>query len=99
MAPADVSWVSAMPVSWAGASALSPSLRLVPLAAVLGGRGAGARFSRTPLSGTLAPRALPFADIPDVTCCLLMATHAALALIMGYGRRVQTGVPMSHLYP
>jgi hypothetical protein len=28
-----------------------------------------------------------------------MASQAALLSIMGHGRRVQTGVPMTHLYP
>jgi hypothetical protein len=36
--------------------------------------------------------------MPDVTLCLLMASQAALLLIMSHGRRVQTGVPMTHLY-
>jgi hypothetical protein len=32
-------------------------------------------------------------------CCLLMASLAALMSIMGHGRHVQTGVPMTHLNP
>jgi len=37
--------------------------------------------------------------MPDVMCCLLMASLAALLSIMSYGRHVKTGVPMTHLNP
>src|ERR1700676_308393 len=99
MWPAGASGVSAIPASWEFTLALNPRLRLVPLPAVPGVRGAGARFERAALSGTLAPRGLPFADMPDVTCCLLMASQAVLLSIMSHGRHVQTGVPITHLYP
>src|SRR5690242_7103971 len=75
---------------------LDPRLRLVPLPEV---RGSGARLDRTPLSGALVPRALPFAGMPGVTCGLLMASQAALLSIMSHRRHVQTGVPMTHLSP
>src|ERR1022692_229431 len=82
MWPAAASGVSAIPASWEFTLALNPRLRLVPLPAVPGFRGAGARFGRTPLSGTLA----------------LMASQAVLLSIMSHRRHVQTGVPMTHLY-
>ena len=75
---------------------LDPRLRLVPLP---GARGNGARLAVTPPSEAPAPRALPFADMPDVTCGLLMASQAVLLSIMSHGRHVQTGVPMTHLSP
>src|SRR5260370_21454070 len=105
MLPAEVSGVSAIPASSKFVPVLDRWLRFVPLPetpATFGPpafRGARARFRATPPSGTLAPTALPLADMPDVTCCLLMASHAALLSIMSHRRHVQTGVPMTHLYP
>src|ERR1019366_6150054 len=98
MWPAGASGGSAIPASREFTLALNPRLRLVPWPAVPGFRGPGARFGRTPLSGTLAPRASPFADMPDVTCCLLMASQAVLVSIMSHRRQVQTGVAVTHLY-
>ena len=82
--------------SWLFAPALDPRPRLVPL---LAARGNGARLGGTPPPEAPAPRALPFADMPDVMCGLLMASLAALLSIMSHGQHVQTGVPMTHLYP
>src|ERR1022692_768705 len=98
MWPAGASGVAAIPASWEFTFALCPRLRLVPLPAAPGVRVVGAPFDRTPLSGRLAPRAPPFADMPDVTCCLLMASQAVLVSIMSHRRHVRTGVPMTHLY-
>src|SRR6516162_9308281 len=102
MLPAKVPSVSPLPPAaeslesvavWASWPRPSP-LPVFPEA-----RGAGARSGGAALSGTLAPRALPFADMPEVMCCLQMASLAALLSIMGHGRHVQTGVPMTHLNP
>src|SRR5260370_12583551 len=105
MLTAEVSGVSAIAASSKFVRVLDGWPRVVPFratAAPLGPpvvRGARARSGATPPSGTLAPRALPLADMPDVTCCLLMASQAALLSIMSHRRHVQTGVPMTHLYP
>src|SRR5271170_2961059 len=97
MPPAKVPSVSPMPPSQESVPIVASPPRRAPLPALCGLRGAGARFGWTPLSGALDPRALPFADLPDVMCCLPMASLAALMSIMGHGRHVQTGVPMTHL--
>src|SRR5580658_4702781 len=102
MLPAKVPSVSPMPSSWEPAgsmTAVASCAGPAPLPALSGVRGAGARFDATPLLGALSPRALLFADMPDVMCCLPMASLAALLSIMGHGRRVQTGVPITHLNP
>src|SRR5579863_9821491 len=99
MLPAKVPSVSPMPASRESVPIVAAWPRRAPLPALTGARGAGARFGETPLPGAFAPRALPFADMPDVMCCLLMASLAALMSIMGHGRHVQTGVPMTHLNP
>src|SRR5260370_27462720 len=96
---AGVSGVSAIPGSWALWPVLDPWRGLAPLPAVPEIRGAEARLGGTPLPETFAPGVLPFADMPDVTCCLLVALRAALLSIMSHGRHVKTGVPMTHLYP
>ena len=96
--PAEVPWVSAIPASWESVPFVAAWPRLAHCLRFRGPRRRGA-LRRTPLPGALAPRALPFADMPDVMCCLLMASLAALMSIMGHGRHVQTGVPMTHLNP
>src|SRR5277367_1264383 len=99
MLPAKVPSVSPMRASRESVPFVAAWPLRAPLPALTGARGAGARFGGTPLPGALAPRALPFADMPDVMCCLLMASLAALMSIMVHGRHVQTGVPMTHLNP
>src|ERR1700689_2757733 len=68
MSPAKGPSVSPMPPSQESVPIVPSPPRRGPLPALCGVRGAGARFGGTPLSGTLDPRALPFADLPDVMC-------------------------------
>src|SRR6516225_4689887 len=102
MLPAKVPSVSPMPPSPESLGSVAIEAwrpRPSPLPAFSGARGAGARFGGAALSGTLAPTAPPLADMPEVMCCLLMASLAALLSIMGHGRHVQTGVLITHLNP
>src|SRR5579863_2671432 len=88
--------MSAMTASWASPES-RPCRVPLPAAAWVGNTWAGP--SGTPLSGTFVPRALPLADMPDVMRRLLMASLAALMLIMGHERHVQTAVPVTHFQP
>src|SRR5579875_1024843 len=63
--------------------------------------GAGARSGGAPAPGlpeAPGPNALPLAGVPDVMCGLPMANAGALLSIMGYGQRVQAGVPITRFY-